>query len=238
MLNVIGIKTLYISGWAFQNEEIAGNKSSLSHAWTAAYIEDKGWIELDATWGLFEGIPAGHIIKNFGSDSYYYATSHSSNVNTNFEVTPLIQMITNPEEMIDPYPSVEDDKEEEEEEEEEEKEEEEKNKEEENNKEEEEKKEEDITEESKEDKTDEKKDDKTDEKKEDNTNEKKDDKTIDNKEDKTDENKKDNTNGENNGSDNVNNNNAVNKTDDAENSAKISYINIYIGLLIITFLGL
>ena len=243
MLNSIGIKTLYISGWAFQNEEISGNKSSLAHAWTAAYIEDKGWIELDATWGLFEGIPAGHIIKNFGSDTYYYLTSHSSNVNINFEKNPLIQMITDPEKMIDPYPPIDDGKEEEEEEEENEEENKEKgeeNKEEEKdeNKEEEkdENKEEDKTDERKEDKTDEKKDDKTIDNIKDKTDEKKDDKTIDNKEDKTDENKKDNTDGENNESDNLNNND-VNKSDDAENSAKINYMNIYIGFIII-YLGL
>jgi len=29
-------------------------------------------MELDATWGLFEGIPAGHIMKTYVVDYYYY----------------------------------------------------------------------------------------------------------------------------------------------------------------------
>ena len=72
MLNAIGIKTLYISGWAFEGNNTAGNKDTSGHAWTAALIEDK-WIELDATWGLFEGIPAGHIMKYFDEDRYSYS---------------------------------------------------------------------------------------------------------------------------------------------------------------------
>ena len=49
MLNAIGIKTLYLTGWAFQNDETSGNKDTIGHAWTAALINDK-WMELDATW--------------------------------------------------------------------------------------------------------------------------------------------------------------------------------------------
>ena len=48
MLNAIGIKTLYISGWAFDGDKISGNKDTLTHAWTVALIGTK-WIELDAT---------------------------------------------------------------------------------------------------------------------------------------------------------------------------------------------
>jgi hypothetical protein len=69
MLNSIGIKSLYISGWAFQNQETGGNQDTVGHAWTVALINGT-WIELDSTWGLFEGIPAGHIYKNFFDDSF------------------------------------------------------------------------------------------------------------------------------------------------------------------------
>ena len=72
MLNAVGIKTLYISGWAFDGNQTSGNKDTSGHAWTAALIDDK-WIELDATWGLFEGIPAGHIMKFFDEDRYSYS---------------------------------------------------------------------------------------------------------------------------------------------------------------------
>ena len=75
MLNAIGIKTLYLSGWAFSKSETSGNKETGGHAWTAALIDNK-WKELDATWGLFEGVPAGHVLKNFGDDKYY--TSYSA----------------------------------------------------------------------------------------------------------------------------------------------------------------
>ena len=72
MLNAIGIKTLFISGWAFNGNQTSGNEDTIGHAWTAALINDK-WIELDATWGLFEGISAGHIMKFFDEDSYSYS---------------------------------------------------------------------------------------------------------------------------------------------------------------------
>ena len=74
MLNSVGIKSLYISGWAFQGNEISGDQDTIGHAWTAALIDNK-WIELDATWGLFEGIPSGHIFKTFFGDSYSYSWS-------------------------------------------------------------------------------------------------------------------------------------------------------------------
>ena len=77
MLNVAGIQTLYISGWAFQKDAISGNKETIGHAWTAAKIDNK-WTELDATWGLFDGISVGHIMKNFGPS--YYLTSFSEGV--------------------------------------------------------------------------------------------------------------------------------------------------------------
>ena len=45
-------------------EETSSNEDSTTHAWTAALIKGK-WIELDPTWGLFEGVPASYIMKNF-----------------------------------------------------------------------------------------------------------------------------------------------------------------------------
>ena len=72
MLNSRGIKTLNISGWAFQGNETSGNEKTVGHAWTVALIDGK-WMELDSTWGLFEGIPAGHIFKNFMRDEYSWS---------------------------------------------------------------------------------------------------------------------------------------------------------------------
>ena len=103
MLNAIGIKTVYISGWAFDKDKTSGDKSTLTHAWTAALIGEK-WMELDATWGLFEGIPAGHIFKNFNQDSYSYSLYEGVTVVPTFEKTPTIQMITDAKELQDPYP--------------------------------------------------------------------------------------------------------------------------------------
>ena len=103
MLNAIGIKTIYISGWAFDQDKTSGDKSTLTHAWTAALIDEK-WIELDATWGLFEGIPAGHIFKNFNQDSYSYSLYESVTVKPTFIKTPTIQMISDVNELQDPYP--------------------------------------------------------------------------------------------------------------------------------------
>ena len=79
MLNSIGIKTLYITGWAFNGNQTSGDDNTIGHAWTAALIDGK-WKELDATWGLFEGISSGHIFKNFDKDiiSYsYYETNQN-----------------------------------------------------------------------------------------------------------------------------------------------------------------
>ena len=91
MLNCIGIKTLYISGWAFDQEQTSGNKKTAGHAWTAALIDGK-WKELDATWGLFEGIPAGHIYKNFGLDVYSYNTRASPDAKITLVNNPSITM--------------------------------------------------------------------------------------------------------------------------------------------------
>lgn len=90
MLNSIGIKTLYISGWAMDGEETSSNEDSTTHAWTAALIKGK-WIELDPTWGLFEGVPASHIMKNFNSDNYYYRCTKKKSLGPNFIENVLLK---------------------------------------------------------------------------------------------------------------------------------------------------
>ena len=98
MLNAIGIKTLYLTGWAFQNDETSGNKDTIGHAWTAALINDK-WMELDATWGLFEGIPAGHVLQGFfkSTTSYFW----SERINPTIEEIPNIELIIDNSELKD-----------------------------------------------------------------------------------------------------------------------------------------
>ena len=103
MLNAINIPTLYISGWAFDKSQTSGNKDTLTHAWTAAFIDGK-WKELDATWGLFEGVPAGHIFKNFNKDTFsyfYYETLDSNRIS--FYQDPVIQMVTDENDLKDPF---------------------------------------------------------------------------------------------------------------------------------------
>ena len=102
MLNSIGIKTLYVSGWAFSNNETSGNKDTISHAWTVALI-DGNWIELDATWGLFEGIPAGHILKGFFNGGT--SISWSDKTKASLEEVPNIVMIADSSELKDPTKS-------------------------------------------------------------------------------------------------------------------------------------
>ena len=92
MLNAIGIKTFFVAGWAFDGEETSGDKDTVGHAWTTALIDGK-WKELDATWGLFEGIPAGHILKNFGKGETSYSYSSYSDVKPTFENIPSIKMV-------------------------------------------------------------------------------------------------------------------------------------------------
>jgi hypothetical protein len=79
MLNSIGIKAMYVSGWALQNAEISANDETIGHAWTVALIDGK-WIELDSTWGLFEGVPAGHIYKTLFTDSFSYSCYEHGNL--------------------------------------------------------------------------------------------------------------------------------------------------------------
>ena len=91
MLNSIGIKTLFIVGWAFDQDQTSGNNFTVGHAWTAALIDNK-WKELDVTWDLLEGISAGHIYKNFGVDAYSYKTQTSQDTEIHFENNPSIKM--------------------------------------------------------------------------------------------------------------------------------------------------
>ena len=91
MLNSIGIKTLFVAGWAFDKDQTSGDKDTIGHAWSAALIDGK-WKELDSTWGLFEGVPAGHIFKNFGQDEYSYSYTSSSLGKPKFENIPSIKM--------------------------------------------------------------------------------------------------------------------------------------------------
>ena len=95
MLNTIGINTLYVTGWAFNGTQTSGNEKSIEHAWTAALIDGK-WKELDATWGLFEGISSSHIFKNYGKDVFSYSTSGKSKDEITITRTQNIKMITDP----------------------------------------------------------------------------------------------------------------------------------------------
>ena len=79
MLNAIGIKTIKTFGWAFDKDQTYANESTVGHAWTVALINDS-FIELDSTWGLFEGIPAGHILKGFNQEEYSYYSSTKQNI--------------------------------------------------------------------------------------------------------------------------------------------------------------
>ena len=102
MLNAIGIETLYLTGWAFQNGETSGNTETEGHAWTAALIEGK-WIELDATWGLFEGVPAGHILKAFFNSGTSSSWNEQSPEKPTYTEIREIQMITDKNDLNDPY---------------------------------------------------------------------------------------------------------------------------------------
>ena len=98
MLNSIGIKTLFVFGWGFQNNETSGNKDTTGHSWTVALIDGK-WIELDSTWGLFEGISAGHILKGFFKSGTSY--SWSEKTKASLEEIPNIVMIPDDSESKD-----------------------------------------------------------------------------------------------------------------------------------------
>ena len=90
MLNSIGIKTLFVAGWAFDKDQTSGDKDTIGHAWSAALIDGK-WKELDSTWGLLEGLSAGHIFKNFNQDKYSF-NFYTPDANPNVEHIPTIKM--------------------------------------------------------------------------------------------------------------------------------------------------
>ena len=79
MLNAIGIKTIKTFGWAFDKDQTYANESTVGHAWTVALINNS-FIELDSTWGLFEGVPVGHILKGFNQEEYYYYRMPNQNI--------------------------------------------------------------------------------------------------------------------------------------------------------------
>ena len=104
MLNSVGINTFYLSGWAFDKNTTSADENSVGHAWTAALINGK-WKELDSTWGLFEGVPAGHIMKTIGKESFSYSYRESTHDFT-FKNIPSIKMTSvSDEDNVDPLPA-------------------------------------------------------------------------------------------------------------------------------------
>ena len=73
MLNSIGIKTFLVNGWFLSALNLDEKKE---HFWTVALINDK-WMELDATYGFFEGVSAAHIM--------FYLTNNIFNTYIIFE---------------------------------------------------------------------------------------------------------------------------------------------------------
>ena len=53
--------------------------------------------------GLFEGIPAGHILKNFNQDASSFFWTEESDVDIKYSKVPSIEMITDQSKLIDPY---------------------------------------------------------------------------------------------------------------------------------------
>ena len=95
MLNSIGIKTLTIFGWALEKQTYA-DVNTIGHAWTAALINGR-WIELDATWDLFEGATSGHILKGFNKETMSYSTIGDSITllkTSNVNMTDIQELIT------------------------------------------------------------------------------------------------------------------------------------------------
>ena len=103
LLNAINIKTLTIVGWAFKKNDISGYNGTFNHTWTAALIDGK-WMELDATWGLFEGVSAGHILKSFYTDQVFYTFNENEGITPLCEQISSIEMIMNYTELEDPFP--------------------------------------------------------------------------------------------------------------------------------------
>ena len=100
MLNSIGIKTFLIKGWLLTALNLDEKKE---HFWTVALINDK-WMELDATYGFFEGVSAAHIMYYFTNNifsRYIFIeplgkekdeiSSENLGSTTNFEVIEIIK---------------------------------------------------------------------------------------------------------------------------------------------------
>ena len=102
LLNAIGIQTMTIVGWAFKKDDISGVNGSFNHTWTAALIEGE-WIELDATWDLFEGVPSGHVLKTLFSDKVNYSFSEEEGIKPLTEQISYIQMVTNISDLENPF---------------------------------------------------------------------------------------------------------------------------------------
>ena len=75
LLNSIGIKTIYTTGYAYNSKEkLLNNPLDNYHAWTIAKIDNK-WIPLDSTWGIFEGkLPLSHVFDTFIQSNVTYNT--------------------------------------------------------------------------------------------------------------------------------------------------------------------
>ena len=84
LLSSIGIKAVYLTGYAITGENgIPEKASSVPHAWTMAKIDGK-WKAFDSTWGLFfDKFPISHVFRgyyDFRSSWKYYKVSVSSPV--------------------------------------------------------------------------------------------------------------------------------------------------------------
>lgn len=75
LLNSIGIKAIYTTGYAYNSKEkLLNNPLDNYHAWTIAFIDNK-WIPLDSTWGIFEGkLPLSHVFDTFIKSEVIYST--------------------------------------------------------------------------------------------------------------------------------------------------------------------
>ena len=80
LLFSIGIKAVYLSGFAITGEDgIPEEAKTVPHAWTMAKIDGK-WKAFDSTWGLyFDKFPISHVFaNNFGIS---YAVQHNTYMN-------------------------------------------------------------------------------------------------------------------------------------------------------------
>ena len=87
LLNSIGIKTIYIFGYAYNSkEQLLNNPSNNTHAWTIAFIDNK-WIPLDSTWGIFEGqLPASHVFESFIKSEVTYSNCNDCVYKENYQL--------------------------------------------------------------------------------------------------------------------------------------------------------